>query len=76
MCWYNPSLKENKRTDVNPTYEVESLLQILEIVEVAEEKVASILIVLIFVENRYIEKIVDILCCDRYIEKSLIYCKL
>ena len=39
-CWYNPSLKEN-RTDVNPTYEVESLLQILEIVEVAEEKVAS-----------------------------------
>ncbi|TKJ00066.1 noncanonical pyrimidine nucleotidase, YjjG family, partial [Bacillus cereus] len=39
-CWYNPSLKENG-TDVNPTYEVESLLQILEIVEVAEEKVAS-----------------------------------
>jgi len=39
-CWYNPSLKENM-TGVKPTYEVESLLQILEIGEVAEEKVAS-----------------------------------
>lgn len=39
-CWYNPSLKENK-TSVKPTYEVENLLQILEIAEVAEEKVAS-----------------------------------
>ena len=37
-CWYNPSLKENK---AKPTYEVESLLQILEFVEVAEEKVVS-----------------------------------
>ncbi len=39
-CWYNPSLKENT-TDVNLTYEVENLLQILEIVELAGEKVAS-----------------------------------
>ena len=39
-CWYNPSLKENKAS-VKPTYEVESLLQILELVEVAEEKVVS-----------------------------------
>lgn len=39
-CWYNPSLKEN-RAEVKPTYEVESLLQILEILGVAEEKVAS-----------------------------------
>lgn len=36
-CWYNPSLKENKAS-VKPTYEVESLLQIL---EVAKEKVVS-----------------------------------
>ena len=39
-CWYNPSLKENKAS-VKPTYEVKSLLQILETVEVAEEKVVS-----------------------------------
>lgn len=38
-CWYNPSLKENRQK--LPTYEVESLLQILEILGVAEEKVAS-----------------------------------
>ena len=36
-CWYNPSLKEN-RAEVKPTYEVESLLQILEILGVAEER--------------------------------------
>ncbi len=60
-CWYNPSLKENG-TDVNPTYEVESLLQILEIVEVAEEKGSFILIMLIFVEKiDILKKIVDIL---------------
>ena len=31
-CWYDPILKENRR-DVKPTYEVESLLRIMEIVE-------------------------------------------
>ena len=31
-CWYNPSLKENTAS-VKPTYEVENLLQILEIAE-------------------------------------------